>query len=256
MTAGFTRRNHGSGHSYWLDGTKLDGVTTILSKGLPKPALVSWAARSAAEMAVDRWDELAGMTPSARLKLISRAHEASRNKAAVRGTRVHALADRLASGEEVAVPDELAGHVEACVSFLNDWDPVTVMTETPVYHEQYLYAGTLDLVVEMAGKRWLLDFKTSASGAYGDTAFQLAAYRFATHCLDDAGEGPDSIVKPMPGIDECGVVWLRADGYDLYPYHADAGVFRQFLYIQQCARAAEDSRDYRGDALTPPVRTP
>ena len=60
---------------------------------------------------------------------------------------------------------------------------------------------------------------------------------------------------PMVGIDECGVVWLRADGYDLYPYHVTPGVFREFLSIQQVAKAAAQSRDYRGDALTPPVRT-
>ena len=58
----------------------------------------------------------------------------------------------------------------------------------------------------------------------------------------------------MAGVDRCGVVWLRADGYDLYEYHVDPGVFRQFLYIQQVARAAAECRDYRGDALTPPAR--
>jgi hypothetical protein len=89
----------------------------------------------------------------------------------------------------------------------------------------------------------LLDFKTSRSGAFGDTAFQLAAYRYADAWLYGDTENVPKIV------DECGVVWLRADGYDLYPYHADKSVHRQFLYIQQCARAAGDSRDYRGDAL-------
>jgi hypothetical protein len=247
----FRRRNYGRGHAYYLGDRKLDGVTTIISQGLPKPALVNWAANTAAALAVDEWDTLALLPPSERLKKISKAHDASRNASAVRGTKVHALADKLANGEEVAVPDELAGHVESCVRFLDDWDPVTLLTEAPVYHETYLYAGTLDLIVEMDGKRWLLDFKTSKSGAYGDTAFQLAAYRNATHYLDPA----DDAVRPMGPIDECGVVWLRADGYDLYPYHVTPIVFREFLYIQQVAKAASQSRDYRGDALTPPVRT-
>ncbi len=100
-------------------------------------------------------------------------------------------------------------------------------------------------------KLWLLDWKTNRSGPFGDTAFQLAAYRFAEFFLD--GEGQEI---PVPPIEECGVVWLRQDGYDLHPYHADDSVFRQFLYIAQCARAAEDSRDYKGDAMMPPVRTP
>jgi hypothetical protein len=245
----FRRRNYGRGHAYFLGDRKLDGVTTIISKGLPKPALVNWASKTAAELAVNEWDALAELPVAERLKRIAGAPNAARDAAAVRGTQIHALADRLANGEEVKVPSELAGHVDACVKFLDEWNVETVYTERPVYHQNYLYAGTFDLLALVGDKVWLLDFKTSKSGAYGDTAFQLAAYRNATHMLH-----PDGHEIDMPRVDECGVIWLRADGYDLYPYHADAGVFRQFLYIQQCARAAEDCRDYRGDALMPPVR--
>jgi hypothetical protein len=239
----FSRRNHGSGHSYYLDDVKIDGVTTILSEGLPKNGLIQWAADCAADLACDEWDTLAELPLSERRKQLARAPAARRDAAAVRGTRVHALADKLANGQQVAVPDELAGHVEACVKFLDDWEPVPVLTETPVYHEKYRYGGTLDLVAEMDGRQWLLDFKTSASGVYGETAFQLAAYRYATHYLEDDG------IRPMGVIDECGVVWLRGDGYDLFPFRADEAVFRQFLYIQQVARAAAECRDYRGAAL-------
>ena len=108
---GFRRRNHGSGHSYYLGDRKLDGVTTILSKGLPKH-LTKWAAEAAAGYVVDNWDDLVTVTPSARFKLISKAPNAARDAAAVRGTKVHALADKLTHGQEVAVPDDLAGHVE------------------------------------------------------------------------------------------------------------------------------------------------
>lgn len=248
---GFTgRRNHGRGHSYWIDGVKVPGVTSIISAGLPKPALVNWAAKTAAELAVNEWDALAELPIAERLARISKAHEASRNAAAVQGTRVHALAEKLAGGEEVPVPDELAGHVDACVKFLADYDPEVILTEAPVLSRRWQYGGTLDMVAWLNGKVWLLDWKTNKSGPFGDTAFQLAAYRYADFTLDE-----DGTECPLPAIEECGVIWLRADGYDLHPYHADQGVFRQFLYIQQCARAAEDSRDYRGDALMPPVRT-
>jgi len=247
----FTRKDHGRGHSYYLDGVKLDGVTTIIGNGLPKPALVKWAAKSAAELAVNEWDALAELPVSERLNRIAKGPDIARDTAAVRGTRVHALAEPLARGEEVGIPEDLAGHVDACVKFLNDFEPVTIYAERPVYHEQYLYAGTFDLLAEIGGKVWLLDWKTNKSGPFGDTAFQLAAYRYATHF-----QHPDGDVEPMPPVDECGVVWLRSDGYDLHPYHADPGVFRQFLYIQQVARAAGECRDYRGDALTAPNGVP
>lgn len=253
--ADFKRRNYGRGHSYYLGDRKLDGVTTLISNGLPKPALVKWAANSAADLACDEWDTLAGLPISERRKRIAGAPDAKRNAAAVKGTRIHALADKLANGEEVEVPEELAGHVESCVRFLDEWDAETVCTEAPVYHEKYLYAGTLDLIADLGGVRWLLDFKTSASGAYGDTAFQLAAYRYATHILNDQDETGAPMTARMMPVDRCGVIWLRADGYDLYPYDADESVWRQFLYIQQVAKAAAESRDYKGDALTPPVRS-
>ena len=247
----FKRRNYGRGHSYYLGDRKLDGVTTVISNGLPKPALVKWAANCAADLACDEWDALGELPLSERRKRLAGAPDAARDTAAVRGTRVHALADKLARGEEVTVPDDLAGHVESCVRFLNDWEVDTQLAERPVYHEKYLYAGTFDLLATVQGETWLLDWKTNKSGPFGDVAFQLAAYAHATHY-----QHADNDVRRMPFIDRCGVVWLRADGYELYPFHVDALVFRQFLYIQQVAKAAAVSRDYKGDALTAPQRTP
>lgn len=250
----FKRRNYGRGHAYYLGDRKLDGVTTLINAGLPKPALVNWAARTAAEKAVNEWDRLAELPVAQRLKEIAKGPDDARNTAAVKGTRIHALADPLSRGEKVSYPDELAGHVESCVRFLNEWNPKVIATEFPVYHEKYLYAGTGDLLAEIdegdGGELNLIDFKTSASGAYGDTAFQLAAYGFSTHVL--IGDE----VRPMMRPVKYRVCWLRADGYDFYPYHVDESVFRQFLYIQQVAKAAEVSRDYKGDALMPPARKP
>jgi hypothetical protein len=243
------RRNHGRGHSYLLDGAKVSGVTTLLSGGLPKPALVDWAARTVAGYAVDRWDELGERPVSERLRELERAHRAERDAAAVRGSRVHALADPLSRGDEVDVPDELAGHVEACVRFLDDWAVEPIAVERPVFSRRHRYGGTFDLVADLGdGHRWLLDWKTNKSGPFGDTAFQLAAYRYAEFYLDD-----DGAEVPMPPIDQCGVVWLRADGYELYPYEANAMVFREFLYIAQVSQAATRARDYRGEALPAPV---
>lgn len=250
----FRRRNYGRGHAYYLGDRKLDGVTTVISKGLPKPALVQWAANCAADLACDEWDTLAELPLSERRKRLAKAPDVKRNAAAAKGTRIHALAEPLAHGKQVDVPPELAGHVESCVRFLDEWEPETAYSEFSVYHDRYLYAGTGDLIADMRGQRWLLDWKTSASGAYGDTAFQLAAYKYATHLLDTEPGAGDMVVK-MPPVDQCGVVWLRGDGYDVYPYHVDEAVFRQFLYIQQTAKAAEACRDYKGDALLPPVRS-
>lgn len=61
------RRNYGRGHGYKIDGNKVPGVTTVLG-AMPKPALVKWAADTTAAAAVDRWDELAELPPTSRLR--------------------------------------------------------------------------------------------------------------------------------------------------------------------------------------------
>jgi hypothetical protein len=242
------RINRGRGHSY-VDtdtGEKVPSVTGILGDGLPKPALINWAANTTAEYAVDRWDELGELSLSKRLNELKAARYADRDSAANRGTLVHKLAERLAHGEEVDVPDELRGHVESAVRFLDDWDMQPIVTEAVVVNYSHRWAGTLDAIADLAdGRRWLLDWKTNRSGPFGDTAFQLCAYRNAEVYVDT-----DGTEKPMLPVDATGVVWLRADGYELFPYETGPAVYREFRYIQQVAAAAERCKDYRGEALT------
>lgn len=239
------RRNHGRGHSYLLDGEPVSGVTTLISKGFPKTGLINWAAETVAAKAVDEWDVLARLPVSERLRTLAKAHNAVRDAAGLRGTRVHALAHRLVLGEQVDVPPELAGHVQSCVRFLDDWDIQPIITEQPVFSREHQYGGSPDLIGKARdGKTWLLDWKTNRKGPYGDMAFQLAAYRYADFYLDE-----DGLEQPMPDIDEVGVVWLRADGYDLFPFEAGRAQFRSFLYIAQVAAAAQECRDYMGDPM-------
>lgn len=90
------------------------------------------------------------------------------------------------------------------------------------------WGGTLDLLCTIEGLgRCLVDIKTSASGVYGDTALQLAGYRYAQVCLDD-----DGAEQPMPDVDWCGVIWVRADGFDFYPYKVGEEELRLFSYCR------------------------
>lgn len=245
------RINRGRGHSYEIDGRPVDGVTTLLGDGVPKPALIDWAARTTAEYAVDHWDELAELKGTARLRTLERARWDKTKAAAARGTNVHELAMRLAAGQEVTVPDEIAGHVDAYLQFVADWQPRELLVEVPVFHRTYSYAGTLDLIAELAdGNNWLLDWKTGATGIYPESALQLAAYRFAEFYLDDHGAE-----QPLPPIDFCGCVWLRADGYDLKPVDAGGQTFMTFRYARQVALFAREPRErFIGDALPAPAK--
>lgn len=246
------RKNHGRGHSYWIDGEKVPGVTTILGTGYPKAALVNWAAETTAGYAVDHWADLAELPLSQRLKQLVRARFEVQKTAALRGTRVHEYAQQLAAGEEIDVPDEYLGHVDAYLAFARDWQPQELAVERPVFSRRRRYGGTPDLIARLAdGQIWLLDWKTSEKGVFPDNVLQLAALRFADYMLDDQ----DAEV-PLPAIDQTGIVSVRADGYDLVPVEANEDAYRTFLYVREVARYVDDDRDnWVGDALRPPIRT-
>ena len=70
-------------HKYRLDGVECPGVTTIIGKGVPAPALINWAAEQSAAYAVDHWDELSTLGVVERAKRIEKARFTERDRAAV-----------------------------------------------------------------------------------------------------------------------------------------------------------------------------
>jgi hypothetical protein len=248
--------NRGKGHSYLLDGEKVPGVTTILGNGFPKPALINWAAKTTAGYAVDHWDELAGVNISERMRRLERARWDDVGQAGERGREVHTLGQRFLAGEAVAPPEELAGHLDAYVAFVEEWQPAEVAVEAAVFSREFRYGGRFDLLARLADELlWLLDFKTSRSGVFAETALQLAAYRYADfYVLEGEVDGDGLAVEhPMPAVDRVGVVWLRADGYDLYPLEAGVEAFEVFGAVQRVADFATSPKEsWVGDGLRPP----
>lgn len=254
------RVDNGRNHSYIDDaGRKVPGVTTILGDGLPKPALINWAATATTDYALDHWDELCGMPVSARAKAMNSGRYAVKDAAAKKGTAVHAAAEALVHGERVTIPPGLEGHVQAYVRFLDEFDVQPVLVEKTVYSPDHGYSGTFDLVADLLDPddlepdptlrnriRFLLDLKTSRSGIFGDVALQLAAYRYAEWYMDGDDE------KPMVEVDRCAAVHVRADGYSLIPLQAGDVQFRQFLYVKQVGEFVSNSRDMVGDPIEPP----
>jgi len=244
------RKNHGRGHSYYIDGVKVDSITGPLGQGFPKPALIKWAAEETSKYAVNRWDELAELPAGDRMARLMVARFESQDEAKVRGTIIHRYAHRLAAGETVEVPDEYRDHVDRYLDFARDWDPDELMVEQPVFSRSHQYAGTPDLIAKLAdGQTWLLDWKTGAKhGVYAEHVLQLAAARFAEYTVDDAGAE-----VPLPPIDAAGIVWLRADGYDLYPVEANARAFALFRAVKALAHYVDGGlEDWVGDSLLPP----
>lgn len=254
MTASDTRRveSRGGGHWYRLDGEKVDGVTTVLSNGLPKPALVPWAAREVATFAVDNLETIANLKHDEAIDLLKGAHYRERDRGARRGTEVHRYAEHMINGEEVDVPEELVAHVDSYIKFLGDFDVQPVLVEPVVGNRTHRWMGTADLVADLNdGLRRLVDVKTNRSGVFPDNVLQLAAYRNAEFYLDAYGRE-----HSMIPVDACAIIWVRADGYDLVPVDAGPAAYRIFRHCQQIAHwQTVTSKEAIGDVIQP-IREP
>lgn len=277
------RKNHGRNHSYWDGDRKLDGVTTLIGDGIPKKALTGWAARSVAEFVVEHLVERDGhiyaddLLPALQqlnqasnrkekwdgisfkrvtwAKILAGIPYVDRDTAANRGTEVHKLAERLARGEEVTVPDELAGHVDSYLKFLDQWEPRVVATELVVFNRQWQYAGTADLIADFPPPfgRCLVDLKTSRSGIWAETALQENGYAGAEGYLDaDGNEHPMSEL----GIERLLAVWVRSDGYDVYPVQFGERIHKDLLHAAWVARWTKRNDDLIGPSLRPPEPWP
>lgn len=248
------RINAGKGHWYKLDGKKADGVTTLIGDGLPKKALMYWSARTVAEYVADNADNVRGymdtLDRDQLVKLLKETPWAARDRAAVRGTQVHTLAEKLVTGEEVEIPEGLEGYVKACVDFLNDWQVQPVLVEATVASRRWRYAGTLDLVADVAGgTRGLFDYKTSESGIWPETILQQAAYRFADFYVD--ANGDEQPVADL-GITAAFGVHLRSDGYSVHPLPSDDRAFKDFLHVAWVARWLKGAKALVGDPAEVP----
>jgi hypothetical protein len=250
-TAGLTRRNHGRGHSYRIDGEKVPGVTTILGATMPKQALIEWAGKTTAGFAVDHWDELGELPPSKRLERLNKARFEDRDTAAGRGTEVHLLAEQHMAGAEVEIPEELEGHFRSYEQFIAEWDPQPVLIEAVLGNRAVGYAGTVDVVADLADHhRWLLDYKTTRSGIFPETALQLCAYRRAEVYIDQ--DGAEQQLEDL-GIDRVGALHLRADGYSIKPVTADDEVWTYFRHLAWLYRQAERLEEWVGSDLRAPL---
>lgn len=245
-------------HRYWLDGKPIPGVTTLIGKGLPKPALPYWAAKSVAEFVADNPEGVEAFRATGRGPMVAALKEIPwqrRDEAAVRGTDVHAIAERVIKGEAVEVPEHLAGHVEGYVRWLDLFDVEALHTELPVANRASWYAGTFDVILRFgkgpwAGRVCLADNKTS-SGVYGETGLQTAAYARAEFMAPD----PDT-EAPLPVIDCTGVIHITDAGTTFYPLAATPDAidtaYTVFRHVAWVAGKTDWIKGLVGDPLPEP----
>jgi len=238
------------GHHYTLDGRPVPGVTTLISKGLPKPAIPYWAAKSVAEYVLDHPEGVEALRTMGRNSAVAALKQVpwtKRDEAAVRGTAVHELAERIAHGEEVDVPDHLIDPVQGYVRWLDEWQPEVIWTERPVGNRQWWYAGTPDIVCRIDGQVWLLDWKSSR-GVFGEYGIQIASYGHAEFFVDDEGNE-----QPMPVIERYGVVHIEPNESTLYELTEPEAAWKDFLHIAWTANAVDRIKGYLGEPVQHPA---
>ena len=125
-------------HSYTIDGRKVPSVTQVLNDLIPGFKAGEWYLN--------------------------------------RGQAVHACAALIAQGVAFDHDPAIDGQVRAMRRFFAEVKPTVIAVEKQVYSARYQYAGTLDLLADINGKRLVIDFKASESAAL---PYQLAAYSIA-----------------------------------------------------------------------------
>lgn len=218
--------------------------------------LINWAARSAAQWAAANRELYDQLGEDAWVAQATKASERIRDEGAARGTRLHTMAEALLYGDAlpeldadgVPIPDEERRSAQQMARFMDAHRLEPVCHEAIVFHEEHRWAGRLDAIADLAdGRRWLLDWKTGASGIWPDTALQLAAYRHASHiCVRDR----DLLMTP---VSEAAAVWIRPDSWQLIPVLTDADAYAAF---RSALGAYTWANRHRRDAVGAPLPVP
>lgn len=164
------------------DGKYYPSATTIL-EAYPKPyALLQW------------------------MKEVGNKSDEIRDAAGDRGSTVHKLTEMYDLGENVELLGESGQPMysmqewsmfERYVDFSKRFNPVHTNIEQQVISPELGFAGTLDRIAEIEGKKYLLDIKTS-NGIYNSYWLQLAAYRHAW------------FMNTTQYVDGVAILWLNA----------------------------------------------
>src|SRR3990167_603667 len=165
-------------HLYTLDGKPMTGVTTILSV-IAKHALIQWAANEAIGLISSKALKNSNGEYCVSEELLSEARTAHRKKkegAADIGTLAHKWVESyIKDPDNTHYEKDLAIMTDNFVKWAEENKVKFLQSEFRVYDSDLFYAGTLDFVAEIDGKKFIGDVKTG-SGIYPEHFYQMAAY--------------------------------------------------------------------------------
>lgn len=218
----------GQRRKYSFRGTDYPSVTTVL-KYTPKEWLGAWAAKMVATEAVTGYEALglaiAEQGAEAALKALKRTPWVKRDAAADFGSAKHAVLEALVAEQDIPV----TVHHREIEEWRDAYQPLVLFSEAQVVNTAVGYAGSLDLIAEVYGRRLLIDLKSSSVLDHV-MRMQLAAYRYAESVFED-----DRIIAEMPIVEGCAVLWIPRDHPEQWQFievEAAAEAWRAFLNVK------------------------
>lgn len=265
-----------SGSRYYVldSGEKFISVTTVLSY-IAKHFLTDWAARLAAEAALDNAERvfIAADTPSCNTKgdnacgmcrdcvaaWLADRHNAFREAAGERGTKLHEAAEhREKFGPGGTVDDDAKPYFDAYVEWADRAKPEILAAEMTVVSRKWGHGGTLDNLMRfgedselpealehLRHKVLLVDKKTSKSISF-EHGWQVNGYS-----LCETAVMPDSSEIPTPAVDSGLILHIRPEGVRMREAHINP--LNQAAFIHTL-RMAERAAAPLGDVLSRPAQ--
>lgn len=221
------------------------GVTSVIGM-MAKPFLQHWAAKMAAELAVDSIDYLKEMAERDRegaVKFVSGAARRYTTSRANVGSAAHDLFERMIRGEHIArTTPELEPYRRGFAEFLAAVNPELISAEDVMWSDTHAYAGSSDAIFRV----WLddnnqadptrkhgtpvvvLDDWKTSKDIHAEVALQLSAYANADRLVK-----PDGASEPMPAVEGGAVLHITPEGWTFRPVEIGPDVFAVFLALRQ-----------------------
>lgn len=227
MTAPRLAHEDEDGRRYYRHPRTLEqvpSVTRCIEGGIPKPALVNWAAKMAAEHAVANWLRLSSLGPEDRMSEIKTAHQRYAEKKADLGDIVHKLIECWSTNEPFPeLAKEVSSYADSFISFCMAKRPKFIENEVTVWSRTHGYAGTADFIAVIEKKLVLGDTKTGRR-LYPETGLQLSALAYADFIIREDGSE-----EPLPPIEELAALHIRPRSWNLAPVTHAGECFDAFL---------------------------
>jgi hypothetical protein len=175
--------------------------------------------------------------------------EAIKTAAGGKGSKVHSAISSLINGQTVEINAQFlnpsTGQLEeltveeydalaSFVSWFKSVNPTVLSNEITVWSDKHNYAGTVDLVCNIAGQPWIIDIKTSAQ-VWPEYELQVSAYKHALELEDE----------PKLAILQVGYK-RNKDGYKFTEVEDKFDLFRaaQLIWKNECSSQKPAQKDY------------